>query len=427
MNPIGRTTTSCALEDENPIGPRTATRRALRRPPIRAGAVDTIDVRINSGGGDVFDGLAIYRQLVEHQARVIAHVDGLAASIASVIAMAGDEIRISESGFIMIHDAWGITVGTAGDMRQMADMLDTTSSAITDVYAARTKVARGQLRTWMEGETWFTGKEAVDSGLADVVDENLRIAAHLDLSKHQFRHPPTALARLATAPVTAARRLDLRQRRRRRRRRLRRAAGLPRRDHVAGVRRGQPDRRTDRHATELNTMTLPTDMTTPWDSTGGIQAYWTGEAAAMTQSKPKLEEVTSRPEAGVLVPVTEELLEDARRMDAYLRRKAPEKMDFKISDAIVRGNGAGMPLGFLNSPAWSPSRPRRPDGRHHQRHQHLQDVGPHAGPVAPHAVWLIIPTPSRAAAADDHRPAAGLPAARRPARQRRSARCSAGR
>lgn len=109
--------------------------------------------------------------------------------------------------------------------------------------------------------------------------------------------------------------------------------------------------RTDRTPTSSNSITMPTDMTTPWDSTGGIQAYWGGEGAAMTQSKPKLEEVTVKAhKLHVLVPMTEELLEDAPAMDGYLRRKAPEKMDFKISDAIVRGSGAGQPLGFLNAP-----------------------------------------------------------------------------
>jgi HK97 family phage major capsid protein len=110
--------------------------------------------------------------------------------------------------------------------------------------------------------------------------------------------------------------------------------------------------RTDRVPTTGNKLVLPSDMTTPWDSTGGIQAYWGGEAAAMTQSKPKLEDVEFKAsKLHVLVPVTEELLEDAPAMDAYLRRKAPEKIDFKLSDAIVRGNGVGMPLGFLNSDA----------------------------------------------------------------------------
>jgi HK97 family phage major capsid protein len=110
--------------------------------------------------------------------------------------------------------------------------------------------------------------------------------------------------------------------------------------------------RTDRQRTSSNSMTIPTDMTAPWDNTGGIQAYWDGEANVMTQSKPKLEEVTYKAhKLHCLVPVTEELLEDAPSMDAYLRKKAPEKLDFKLSNAIVRGNGAGMPLGFLNSQA----------------------------------------------------------------------------
>lgn len=110
--------------------------------------------------------------------------------------------------------------------------------------------------------------------------------------------------------------------------------------------------RTDRQRTSSNSMTIPTDMTAPWDNTGGIQAFWDGEATVMQQSKPKLEEVTYKAhKLHCLVPVTEELLEDAPSMDAYLRKKAPEKLDFKLSNAIVRGNGAGMPLGFLNSPA----------------------------------------------------------------------------
>lgn len=157
------------------------------------GNVQTIDVRINSGGGDVFDGLAIYRQLVDHPARVVSHIDGLAASIASVIAMAGDEIRISEAGFVMIHDAWGVAVGTSADMRQMADVLETTSGSITDVYVARTRQDRSKLRSWMEGETWFSGSEAVENGFADSVDENLKVAAKFDPSKHKYRHVPQAL------------------------------------------------------------------------------------------------------------------------------------------------------------------------------------------------------------------------------------------
>jgi ATP-dependent Clp protease protease subunit len=124
------------------------------------GSVSTINLRINSAGGDVFDGLAIYRLLVDHKAKVITYIDGLAASIASVIACAGDEINVSEAGFVMIHDAWGVSMGNAADMRRMADLLDTTSGSIADVYVARTKNSAKSVRDWMAGETWFTGKEA---------------------------------------------------------------------------------------------------------------------------------------------------------------------------------------------------------------------------------------------------------------------------
>jgi HK97 family phage major capsid protein len=110
--------------------------------------------------------------------------------------------------------------------------------------------------------------------------------------------------------------------------------------------------RTDRMQSSSNTLTMPIDMTTPWQTSGGIQSYWTAEAGTKQQSKPALEEVSVKLHTlATLVPVTEELLEDAPAMDTYLRRKVPEKMDFKLSDAIVRGSGAGQPLGFLNSPA----------------------------------------------------------------------------
>lgn len=109
---------------------------------------------------------------------------------------------------------------------------------------------------------------------------------------------------------------------------------------------------TDRMQSSSNTLTMPIDMTTPWQTTGGILAYWVAEAATKTQSKPALEEVTVKLNTlAALVPVTEELIEDAPAMDSYLRKKVPEKLDFKISDALVRGSGAGQPLGFLNSPA----------------------------------------------------------------------------
>lgn len=157
------------------------------------GAVSTINLHINSYGGDVFDGLAIYRLLVDHKAAVVTHVDGMAASIASVIAMAGSEIIIGESAQMMIHDAWGLAMGNADEMRKMADLLDMTTGSLADVYIARTKNSRKDIRQWMSDETWFLGQDAVDHGFADRVVENLKVAARLDPAKHKFRRAPSNL------------------------------------------------------------------------------------------------------------------------------------------------------------------------------------------------------------------------------------------
>lgn len=110
--------------------------------------------------------------------------------------------------------------------------------------------------------------------------------------------------------------------------------------------------RTDQLTTGSNSVVLPTDETTPWDSSGGIQAYWGNEASQLSQSKVKLGEKQLRlHKLTALIPVTEEMQADAGTLDGYLRRKVPEKFDYKIQNAIVNGTGAGQPLGILQSPA----------------------------------------------------------------------------
>jgi ATP-dependent Clp protease protease subunit len=123
-----------------PTGSATASPPSKFADDLKAlGNVKTIDLRINSEGGSVFDGKAMYTQLVEHKAKVITHIDGLAASAASFIAMAGDEIEIAEGGFVMIHNAWLFAMGDARELRRTADLLDTVNGTIIDVYVARTK------------------------------------------------------------------------------------------------------------------------------------------------------------------------------------------------------------------------------------------------------------------------------------------------
>lgn len=181
------------------------------------GNVTSIDLRINSAGGDVFDGLTIYRRLVDHKAKITTHIDGLAASIASVIAMAGDEIRISESGFLMIHKAWAVSVGTSDDMRTMADILDKTNVSIMDVYKARTNNSVDKLQNWMDAETWFSSAEAIENNFADAVDANMQIAARLDNSKHKFKHAPAALIERPNATALKQRLAQMRAKMERRR------------------------------------------------------------------------------------------------------------------------------------------------------------------------------------------------------------------
>lgn len=132
-----------------------------------------IDVRINSGGGDAFDGLAIYTQLVRHSAYISTYVDGLAASAASVIAMAGDRLIMSDAGMLMIHDASTYTYGNGAAHRDGADLLDKISDVVAGVYANRAGEDSAHWRALMNAPsgdgTWYTAQEAYDAGLADEI------------------------------------------------------------------------------------------------------------------------------------------------------------------------------------------------------------------------------------------------------------------
>lgn len=129
----------------------------------------TIHVRINSPGGDVFDGIAIFNALRSHPATVTTRVDGIAASAASVIVQAGDRRVMLSSAQMMIHDAWGLSVGNAEDMRSFAEHLDRQSDVIAGIYAERSDGARDEFRSLMRAETWLTDVEAVALKLADEI------------------------------------------------------------------------------------------------------------------------------------------------------------------------------------------------------------------------------------------------------------------
>lgn len=128
-----------------------------------------IEVQINSPGGLVFDGIAIFNALRTHPARVTTRVDGIAASAASVIVQAGDRRVMVESSQLMIHEAWGMAIGPANEMRELADLLDKQNGIIAGIYAARSEKPEDEFRDLMTSDTYLTDEETVDLGLADEV------------------------------------------------------------------------------------------------------------------------------------------------------------------------------------------------------------------------------------------------------------------
>lgn len=131
------------------------------------GEVEEITVRINSPGGDVFEGLAIYNLLNQQPAKVTVKVDGWAASIASIIAMAGDSIEMAGNAMLMIHNPYTFSIGDADELRAQADVLDKVKDSLIATYQARTEIDYDELSTLMDAETWFSADEAIERGLAN--------------------------------------------------------------------------------------------------------------------------------------------------------------------------------------------------------------------------------------------------------------------
>ncbi|MDK1103828.1 MAG: Clp protease ClpP [Actinomycetota bacterium] len=165
--------------------------------------VATLDVRINSVGGQVFEGLAIFNALDRHPAKVTTHIDGMAASIASIVALAGETVWIAENAFMMIHNAHGFQIGDANAMRKMADILEKLDGSLAETYVAKTGKSSKVIRAMMDEETWFNAEEALEAGMVDEVVEAMDVAASFDLSK--FRNVrPDVLERAAVQIRPAA-------------------------------------------------------------------------------------------------------------------------------------------------------------------------------------------------------------------------------
>lgn len=173
------------------------------------GDISTLNIYINSGGGDVFAGLAIYSMLKRHKATKKVYVDGLAASIASVIAMAGDIVYMPKNAMMMIHKAWTYGVGNANDFRKLADDMDKIDESILVTYEAKTGLEKDKIIEMVNAETWMTAEEALAYGFADEIEETKQLAAALrpgqlimngltfDLSR--YRNPPNLEGQVANA------------------------------------------------------------------------------------------------------------------------------------------------------------------------------------------------------------------------------------
>lgn len=160
-----------------------------------------LNVRINSYGGEVFEGLAIHRAISDFKGRKVVHVDGIAASIAAVIAMAGDEVIMTEAGRMMIHNAAGIAVGEAKDLRSAADQLESITGSLVDIFAGRTGHKADKVKAWMDAETWFTAADAVSNRFANSVAGAQAVMARYDPRHHSFKNAPAGLVAQAHRPV----------------------------------------------------------------------------------------------------------------------------------------------------------------------------------------------------------------------------------
>jgi len=149
-----------------------------------------IDLHINSPGGSVWAANAIYNALLRHQGRIDVYVDGLAASSASLIAMAG-RIIMPANAMIMIHDPWSFAIGTASEMRKAAEMLDKSKEGMIAAYKNKSGKDEAEISSLMSAETWLTAAEAVAMGFADEMEEPVQMAAYFDLSR--YRNVPAAM------------------------------------------------------------------------------------------------------------------------------------------------------------------------------------------------------------------------------------------
>lgn len=170
----------------------------------------TIHLRVNSPGGSVFAARAIEQAIREHKSTIIAHVDGLAASAASFLIMAANEIHMAPGSFLMIHKAWTLMYGNADDLRKEADLLDQIDGSLAKTYAKRSGQSEDDIAAWLADETWIEASRAVELGFADRVAEEKAKAKASDWDLSAYQHAPavTPTQTPEEAPETPAPKVD---------------------------------------------------------------------------------------------------------------------------------------------------------------------------------------------------------------------------
>lgn len=168
--------------------------------------VNQLDVYINSGGGSVYEGMAIYNMLKRHKAKVNIYVDALAASVASVIAMAGDTIFMPKNSLMMIHNAWMIAIGNAEELRKTADDLDRINESSNQAYLERDlKISEDELKQMLDAETWMSADECLEYGFCDeVITSNQAVAKVSDEVMKAYKKTPKTVKNMVETPENAS-------------------------------------------------------------------------------------------------------------------------------------------------------------------------------------------------------------------------------
>ncbi|GDP44468.1 phage protease/scaffold protein [Escherichia coli] len=169
------------------------------------GNITHINLHINSPGGDVFEGIAIFNALKNHGASITVYVDGVAASMASVIAMVGDPVIMPENAFMMIHKPWGVSGGDADDMRDYADLLDKVESVLLPAYAQKTGKTTDEIAAMLADETWMSGAECLAHGFADQVTPEVKAMACIQSKRtEEFKKMPESIRNMIIPPRNSA-------------------------------------------------------------------------------------------------------------------------------------------------------------------------------------------------------------------------------